>query len=97
MTEQELRELFEEHHNEYLKFDRVNNKKHSRPDLHAFLLLDELVPNLGDMIVGAIQDEIYLEPELSDLAPVISTEEAVDLIRCGVRISDDGYHLCMFV
>lgn len=96
MTQHEIRELFEQYRDEYLKFDRVQNPRSKRPDLHAFLVLDELVPRDRDMIAGAEQDEIYLEPDLADLASVVSPEQVIDLIRCGVRISDDGYHLCMF-
>lgn len=36
MLESELVALFEEYSDEYLKFDRVEKKLASRPDLHAF-------------------------------------------------------------
>lgn len=97
MTQHEIRELFEQYRDEYLKFDRVQNPRSKRPDLHAFLVLDELVPSDRDMIACAWHDNIGLSVELEDLAPVVTEEQIVDLIRCGVRINkDDGYHLCMF-
>ena len=97
MTQHEIRELFEQYRDEYLKFDRVQNPRSKRPDLHAFLVLDELVPSDRDMIACAWHDNIGLSVELGDLAPVVTEEQIVDLIRCGVRINeDDGYHLCMF-
>lgn len=96
MTQHEIRDLFEEYSSEYLKFDRIENPMSKRPDLHAFLLLDKLVPGDRDMIAGAEHDEIHLEIELSDLTSVVTVEEIIDLIRCGIRIHEDGYHLCMF-
>lgn len=98
MTTEELAELFEKHNDEYIKFERVENKRHSRPDLHAFLLLDELCPseNDSDMVAAAEHDEIYLDVDVEDLAVVVSEDQVIELTRCGVRYSDE-YGLCMFV
>lgn len=47
----DLKEAFNKHGDEYLKFERVENKLHSRHDLCAFLLLDRLLPREGrDMV-----------------------------------------------
>jgi hypothetical protein len=97
MTQREIRDLFEEFSHEYLKFNRIKVPMSKRPDLHAFLMLDKLVPRDRDMIAGAEHDEIHLDIELSELTPVVTVEEVIDLIRCGIRIHEDGYHLCMFV
>ena len=40
---------------EFLKFERVENKRSQRPDLHAFLLLDELVPDKSDIIAATMR------------------------------------------
>lgn len=95
MRTRELRELFEAHRDEYIKFDRVSNPRSKRPDLHAFLLLDELVSGNRDIISCAWHDNIGLDIDLSDLAEVITEEQVIELIRCGVRIDDEG-HLVMF-
>lgn len=95
MRTRELQELFDAHGREYLKFDRVSNPRSKRPDLHAFLLLDELVPGDSDMISCAWHDNIGLEIRLSDLAKVITEEQVIELIRCGVRIDEED-HLVMF-
>jgi hypothetical protein len=90
--------LFEKHDDEYLKFDRVTNKTSLRPDLHAFQLLDMLLPRSGqDMIVAASHDEIYLVADYGELAPGISEAQVVDLIRCGVRYDSNNDCLSMFV
>jgi len=83
---------------EYLKFDRVENKRSNRPDLHAFLLLDSLVPGRDgksdDMIGGAEHDEIYLSVDIEELEKVITEDQVLELIRCGVRYNEES--LCMF-
>ena len=90
-----IQELWDQYHDEFLKFDRVENKLSNRPDLHAFLLLDKLVPGTNDIVSNAQHDEIWLGVDLEDLAKVITPEQVVELIRCGVRVSDDS--LAMFV
>lgn len=48
---------------EYLKFDRVEPKLSRRPDLHAFLLLDRLVPGIRDIIGCAEPFLAHTRPE----------------------------------
>ena len=88
----EIAEIFEKHNDEYLKFERVENKRSRRPDLHAFLLLDELFPSDFYIICSAAHDEIWLDADGEDL----TEEQVIELSRCGVRF-DDGDGLCMFV
>lgn len=91
-----IKAVFDKFDDEYLKFDRVENKLSQRPDLHAFLLLDSLIPGDRDIVAYAVHDEIFLEIDIDELAESAITEEQVrDLVRCGVRESDCG--LCMFV
>lgn len=52
-------ELFEKHHDEFLKFDRVEPKLASRPDVHAFIALDKLFPRKRDLVCCAEHDEIW--------------------------------------
>lgn len=101
-----LEELAEKHENEFLKFERIAVKRSKRPDLHAFLLLDEIVPpqptpgypdrldESHDMVACAEHDEIWLATDAEQLAEKATEEQIVELIRCGVRF-DDG--LAMFV
>jgi hypothetical protein len=89
-----LEEMFEKHEDEFLKFDRVQNKRSKRQDLHAFLLLDELVPGDNDIVSCAEHDEIYLGVDCGELAEVITEEQVIELSRCGVRPGRDC--LCMF-
>jgi len=96
MSEESLCERWERLGNdceEYIKFERVRNKRSNRPDLHAFLLLDELFPQSRDIICGAWHDEIALDVSEDD-ADTLTDEQIVELIRCGVRLGDGG--LVMF-
>lgn len=83
---------------EYGYFDRVQNKTATRPDLHAFILLDRLFPsdNGSDIVSAAEHDEIYLGIEHSDLLK-LSEENIIELMRCGVRWDAHYEALCMFV
>lgn len=97
MTRERLEQILgNDHDDEYLKFDRVTEKRSNRPDLHAFLLLDHLQPGTGDMVSAAEHDEFYLSINLDDLADVISEDQVVELVRCGVRLDSSGDGLAMF-
>lgn len=101
MTLEEMQTLFEKIEDaddwEYLEFDRVENKRSSRKDLHAFLLLNELCPGETDIVSAAEHDEIGLGVDAEELAKVITENQVVELVRCGVRYSGDGDFLSMFV
>ena len=88
-----LKEVFEKYSDEYIEFDRIVNPRHQQPDICAFLMLADLVPNLGrDVVAGAEHDKIWLDTDCEKLAEV-----ATDLIRCGVMYDEDTESLSMFV
>lgn len=96
-----IRELFEklsgdDNGDEYLMFDRIEKKLSTRPDMHAFIMLDKLVPGNRDMVSAAEHDQIWLAVSIDDLESVASTDEVIDLYRCGVFLDDDGDSLTMF-
>lgn len=87
--------MFEKHDNEFLNFSKIENKRSTRPDLHAFLLLDALVPGTTDIISAAEHDEFYLSIDPDDLAKSgITEEQVIELTQCGIRLGSEG--LCMF-
>ena len=91
-----LIDTFEKHNDEFCKFENVQNKFSNRPDLHAFILLDKLVPGNSDIISASEHDEFYLDIDIQKLEKVITQEQILDLIRCGIRY-DTGYDcLSMF-
>jgi hypothetical protein len=92
----DLKAVFEKFDDEYLKFERIENPRSKRPDLHAFLLLDELVPGTTDMVSAAEHDEFFLEVDPEELAKVATEDHIRDLHRCGVRYDESVNSLCMF-
>lgn len=95
----DLEAAFEAADKEFLKFDRIENPLHPRPDICAFLKLHELVPAHPDrdMVAAAEHDEIYLEVDAEALAAVATQEDIIYLHRCGVRFSSEVDSLAMFV
>ena len=92
----DIHERFEAVNDDYIKFDRVENKRSERPDLHAWLLLDELFPNPGhDMVSAAEHDEIWLDVDDEQLE-TLTDEQILELVRCGVRHDDECECLAMF-
>lgn len=97
MTIDEICDLFEKHVDEHGKFELVENKRSTRKDLHAFMLLDSLFPgSKNNMIASAEHDEIYLAPYGDSLEEKMTEELVIELRRCGCRIDNEG-GLCMFV
>lgn len=89
-------ERFNQFDNEYLNFDAVQDKRSYRPDLHAFLLLDDLFPNPGtDMVAAAEHDEFWLDV-CDDKIAKLTDDQILELVRCGVRYDSDVDSLAMF-
>ena len=84
--------------NVYGKFKDIVAPRSQRPDLHAFLLLDELVPGKPghDLISASKHDEFYLDIDMEQLNAVISDAQIEELVRCGVRYESVYGCLAMF-
>lgn len=93
----DIEALFDRFEDDFLKFDRIENKLHARPDLCAFLLLDKLVPGTRDMVCGAEHDEIFIGTDPDSLAAVATEADILTLVRCGVRYDEETRSLAMFV
>ena len=93
----DLDATFEKHNDDFLEFERVEGKLHSRPDLCAFLLIDKLLPREGrDIVSAAEHDEIYLDADCEKLAEVATEEDILTLTRCGVLYDSSTDSLVMF-
>ena len=90
-------EQYEKYNDEFLKFDRVQNKTSNRADLHAFNLLDKLVPGDCDIVSSAEHDEIWLDVTPEQLSKVATDEQIIELIRCGVRYDIGTGSFALFV
>lgn len=95
----DLEAAFEKFSDEYNEFDRVENKLHSRPDLCAFLFLDTLQPSAGrDLIQGARHEEmIFLDVDCEALAEMLTEDDVLMLVRCGVQYEVEEESLAMYL
>lgn len=80
---------------EFLKFDNVPEKKATRPDLHAFIVLAELDPGNRDVLASSGHDEVWLSFDPEVVFSKITEAQALDLVRCGVLYDADyqGFHM----
>lgn len=94
-----LQETFDKFEYNFSEFDKVVEKYSNRPDLHAFILLDKLVPsdNNIDIIGHAELDYICLDIDLEKLAEVATEDDILTLRRCGVRYDEYYDSLMIFV
>ena len=97
----DLKAMFEKMDDEFLKFDRIVNPPHPRPDLCAFLMLHKLTEgtkeSTRDMVGAAEYEQIWLSVDMDMLAARATIDDIRDLSRCGVRYDDNIESLCMSV
>jgi hypothetical protein len=89
MNKKEFLDIFDTYNDEHCKFELVADKFSSRSDLHAFILLDKIQPKSRDMISASKHDIIYLDIDIDEVLEVITKEQVIDLIRCGVMYDSD--------
>jgi len=91
-------EMFQKHDSEYHHFERIPEvvRYSNRADLHAFIMLDKIVPGITSIISAAEHDEVYLGFEVTDLEGYITEEQVKDLLRCGVMLNEGLDSLYMF-
>ena len=103
----DLPAMFERHEAEFIEFKRIQTPRHPRPDIAAFLLLHELVPedpeylarvgHASDMVSAAEHDQIWLATDVEKFAQVATEEHVIELLRCGVNYCEDHDSFFMFV
>lgn len=98
MSVKQLSATFDKYEDEYIQFQNVANKRSRRPDMHAFIVLDELLPGdgKGDLVSAAEHDQFFLDIEPEALARVATEEIILDLVRCGVSFDEENESLFLF-
>lgn len=92
----DLYERFEKFNEEFIKFDRIKNKRSLKRDMHAFLLLEELFPESKErMVSAASHDVVYLGIE-EDMLEKLTDDNIIELIRCGICYNIEYDCLYMF-
>jgi hypothetical protein len=94
---EDLHAEFEKYNDEYIKFELIENPRHRRQDLCAFLMLDDLLGGGGGVVSSAGHDEIFIKFDCGDLREKATPDFIRDLVRCGVRYDSNYDSLCMFV
>jgi len=95
--ENTLKKRFDKFDDEYIKFERIQNKFSSRPDIHAFILLNQLFPGDGDMVSAAEHDQIFLDVNVEEFNEKATDEQICDLVRCGLIYMSEYDCLGMWV
>ncbi|MCK5614645.1 hypothetical protein KAR91_72945 [Candidatus Pacearchaeota archaeon] len=90
-----IHDKFEAVNDEFRDFDKVENKRAGRADLHAFILLDELFPGAGDIICACDYEEYYLNIR-EDQIEQLTDDQILELVRCGVIHDDEHDSLRLF-
>lgn len=78
----------------FLTFEKIENPRATRPEVLAFLLLDELVPARKDVTQSMVKytsdSRVVLDVDLEALAASGITEDQVlMLVRCGVEYEEN--------
>lgn len=92
-----LAERFDQFEDDFLEHGNIVLPRHSRPDLCAFLILNDLQPGSRDMIGAAEHDQIWLDVDVALLEAVVTDEQIRELVQCGVMYDDEVESLSMFV
>lgn len=85
-----LAERFDQFYSEYCEFDRIANRRSQWRDVHAFLLLEEIMPkseHVGDLISASEHDEFFLDIDVDVLHEAATDEQIQELVRCGMVFS----------
>jgi hypothetical protein len=93
MTRNDLKVFFNRYAetDESHKFERIEVKFSKRDDLHAFM------PDGHTTVSACNHDEIFLAFDVDALAEVITEEQILELVRCGVGYDSHHDALYMFV
>lgn len=85
-----LKDLFGGFSDEFRQFDRVEKKFSARSDLHAFMRLDQVLPQQFKIIDSATDGNIRLGINSYCFAEIATPELVKELVRCGVQIDTNG-------
>jgi hypothetical protein len=94
----DLADAFDKYQDEYQEFARIEEPLHRRRDICAMMLLDQLAPGeTGSGIISGAEDEaVMLDIDCTKLADVITEEDVITLLRCGVGY-DEEYGCLVYV
>lgn len=87
---QDLEELFKKHDEEFLEFDRVENKLSKRRDVHLFVFLDNLMKESEskcDLISDCEHSKLYFILDIEEFCHFATEQDIIEAVRCGLMYS----------
>lgn len=98
----DVKELFEKHDGEYIKFDRIRNPPSSCPDLCAMLYMSHFLTMRQkeknfNMLSHTSHDVVFFCVDVDYFSEVATEEDVIYLLRCGVGYDSSGEGLFMFM
>ncbi len=95
LTLDEVIELFDKNNDEHGKFELIKNKFSKKHDLHGFILLDKLLPDVNNDIIGdSGHEEFYIGVDMDEFSKVATEEIIIELLRCSINY--DSSNDCLF-
>ena len=92
-----IEDLENEIRDKKLTFEGIGNKYSQRKDLHAFILLDKIVPDNKYLISAAEHDAIYLDINIEDFISKVSKDQLMELLLFGIMYNSEYNCFIMFV
>ena len=79
-------------YSDYSQFEKVTNPRAPAPDLHAMMLLTEVVGlEPGQRAIACAEhDIVYLNFNVAEANKKLTDEQVVELARCGLCCDLDG-------
>lgn len=89
MDKKRLLQLFKHYHEQdKLSFINVSDKLSDNKHLHAFFLLQSLVPSKRNIIAKADYDTVYLDFVAEDLLDMITDVQIEEFAACGFNYNN---------
>lgn len=96
-----IEQRFEQYEDEYLNYRVDPNLLYKRHDVIVINVIDNLIPAQNecspDLIVSASRDEIFFGIDAEKFSDIVTDDQLILLIRCGLRYDGGRGCLCMFV
>lgn len=92
-----IKDIYNKYSSQRDKFDLIENKFSNRPLIHALILLDHIYPNSNsdndNIRFFASDGDIFLTIDRDKLEKVITEEQVIDLIRCGLGYYKGNFYI----
>lgn len=100
LSPKKIESIFKKHDDDFLKWEDVpaERRRHTRPDIHVFLMLDEKFPpeiadeRNFDIIAWSEHDEFGFDIDIEG-KNTLTEVDLRDMIRAGLRLDNGGFRM----